>query len=227
MGMVMMLFYATTLQSQAFEVGPVLGGSNYIGDVGATHYIAPKKLAYGAIFKWNRSLRHAFRFSLMHTQLGANDGNANDTSRQMRGYAFDNGLTEASLGIEFNFWEWDLYEFQPQFTPYLFSGINGIYTHDLYLNSDTSELVEKKDKFSVAIPMVIGVKGTITSKLILALEIGARYTFTDNIDGSSPSEFNGGDDLVSFGNQNTNDWYMFSGITLTYTFGRKPCYCSF
>ncbi|MDX1317352.1 MAG: DUF6089 family protein, partial [Xanthomarina gelatinilytica] len=24
-----------------------------------------------------------------------------------------------------------------------------------------------------------------------------------------------------------NDWYMFTGVTLTYTFGRKPCYCVF
>ena len=29
----------------------------------------------------------------------------------------------------------------------------------------------------------------------------------------------------SFGNINNNDWYMFSGITLTYTFGTNPCYC--
>jgi len=26
---------------------------------------------------------------------------------------------------------------------------------------------------------------------------------------------------------NNNDWYTFSGVTVTYTFGRKPCYCSY
>ncbi|MEP2335783.1 MAG: DUF6089 family protein, partial [Nonlabens ulvanivorans] len=32
---------------------------------------------------------------------------------------------------------------------------------------------------------------------------------------------------VRFGNINNNDWYVFSGVTLTYAFGRKPCYCNF
>jgi hypothetical protein len=49
--------------------------------------------------------------------------------------------------------------------------------------------------------------------LVLALETGARYTLTDNIDGS----FN-----QNFGNINNNDWYVFTGATLTYTFGTNP-----
>jgi hypothetical protein len=31
---------------------------------------------------------------------------------------------------------------------------------------------------------------------------------------------------VQFGNINNNDWYVFSGITLTYTLGLKPCHCA-
>jgi hypothetical protein len=27
---------------------------------------------------------------------------------------------------------------------------------------------------------------------------------------------------LKFGNINNNDWYVFSGLTLTYTFGEKP-----
>ena len=59
--------------------------------------------------------------------------------------------------------------------------------------------------------------------LNLSFEIGARYTFSDKIDGSLPynENFN-----YTFGNENNNDWYMFSGFNLTYTFGRQPCYCN-
>jgi hypothetical protein len=48
--------------------------------------------------------------------------------------------------------------------------------------------------------------------------MGARYTLTDNLDGSKKKE-----SLKSsqFGNINNNDWYVFSGLTLTYTFGEK------
>jgi hypothetical protein len=64
--------------------------------------------------------------------------------------------------------------------------------------------------------MALGYKALISPHIVVAAEIGARYTFSDEIDGSLPT-----------GNTNNNDWYVFSGITLTYTFGQKPCYCNF
>jgi len=57
------------------------------------------------------------------------------------------------------------------------------------------------------------------------LEVGFRYRFSDEIDGSvpdSPQRSN-----LSFGNTNSNDSYNLTGLTLTYTFGRRPCYCNF
>ena len=30
---------------------------------------------------------------------------------------------------------------------------------------------------------------------------------------------------LKFGNIRNKDWYTFSGITISYTFGRIPCYC--
>ena len=73
--------------------------------------------------------------------------------------------------------------------------------------------------------MVLGVKSKITNNFILAFEIGARYTFSDELDGSVPdAEFR---EQLSFGNINSNDWYVFTGFTLTYTFGQRPCYCNF
>jgi hypothetical protein len=46
------------------------------------------------------------------------------------------------------------------------------------------------------------------TSLIVALEMGARYTLTDNLDGSIEEE-----SLKSsqFGNINNNDWYVFQG----------------
>jgi hypothetical protein len=47
------------------------------------------------------------------------------------------------------------------------------------------------------------------TSLIVALEMGARYTLTDNLDGSNPKK----ESLKSsqFGNINNNDWYVFQG----------------
>ncbi|WP_121666763.1 type IX secretion system protein PorG [Mesonia aquimarina] len=223
---IMMLFFTSQLQSQTYEIGAYLGGANFIGDVGSTNYINPNSLAFGGIFKWNRSKRHSFRLSVIHADLEADDANANDGRRKARGYSFNNSITEASLGIEYTFWEWNLHDFKSQVSPYLYTGLTGIKYDDFYLNA-RDVLTRNDSRINMAIPMVIGIKGTLDTHWVLALEVGARYTFTDNIDGSTPKEFDGGQNLPSFGNPNTNDWYMFTGITLTYTFGRKPCYCSF
>ena len=51
--------------AQIYEVGIFAGGSNFIGDVGATNYISPNQVAIGGIFKWNRSPRHSFRASII------------------------------------------------------------------------------------------------------------------------------------------------------------------
>ena len=85
----------------------------------------------------------------------------------------------------------------------------------------------KKDKNSgsFAIPIILGIKSNIAPNWVLGAEVGVRYTFTDDIDGSNPS--NGNYKSLHFGNLNNNDWYVFSGITLTYTFGQKPCYCAY
>ena len=37
--------------SQIYEIGVFAGGSNFIGDVGATNYISPNQAAFGGVFK--------------------------------------------------------------------------------------------------------------------------------------------------------------------------------
>ena len=86
-------------------------------------------------------------------------------------------------------------------------------------------LDEKTSSFAIGIPIVLGFKKTVTDRVIIAVEVGARYIFSDEIDGSEPDAIEY--EILRFGNFNNNDWYVFSGLTLTYTFGRKPCYCNF
>ena len=76
-----------------------------------------------------------------------------------------------------------------------------------------------------ALPIILGLKTNISSDFVIGVEFGFRYTFTDNIDSSNPiKEFSDNKDL-KFGELSNKDWYTFSGITFSYTFGRMPCYC--
>ncbi|WP_417885175.1 DUF6089 family protein [Zunongwangia sp.] len=225
-----MLITCANLHSQTYEVGPFIGGANYIGDVGKTNYINPNSLVAGGVFKWNRSTRHAFRFSLLVGKIKANDLDSDDNRRKERGYSFSNTIAEASLGLEFNFWDFDLNKQSPQNTPYLYTGVTYFMADHISLgNTRTGPLQKANEKnWNFAIPLVIGWKTSLSKHLIGGLEIGARYTFTDNLDGSNPEEFTGKlDSVTTFGNSGRNDWYVFTGLTFTVTFGRKPCYFRF
>ena len=222
----LVLFCIQKGASQTFELGGFVGGVNVIGDVGSTTYVNPNTLAFGGIFKWNRSQRHSFRFSAIIAKAEGNDADSKESRRKQRGYSFQNNIKEFSAGLEYTFWEFNLNSGAPAAAPYLFTGItyllydaSRITASGIYKNYDQAR--------TFAIPMVLGYKATLSTKLIAAFEIGARYSFTDDIDASNPVlGFEDNEDL-KFGNQNNNDWYVFTGITFSFTFGREPCYCNF
>ena len=211
------------LTAQIHEIGVFLGGSNFIGDVGKTTYVSPNEPAIGILYKWNKSPRHSFRFSYTQSAISGNDLDSEIPGRSQRGYKFKNNIKEFSAGLEFNFFDFNLHEvLMRKITPYVFSGVS-YFAHDelFVVNGET-----KKDytASTFAIPMVVGVKGNVLENFILGFEIGARYTFTDNLDGSLPKNENLAP--LKFGNINSKDWYVFTGFTVTYTFGEKPCYCA-
>jgi hypothetical protein len=215
------IFLFQIARAQNHEIGVFAGGSNYIGDVGRTNYIYPRKIAFGVLYKWNVNPRYAWRFSILTSKVGGNDYASSNKARTDRGYYFENSVIEASAGFEFNFFDFDLNERPFVSTPYLYTGLS-------YFTSDDYYVVNKKylssgNSGGLALPIIAGYKVKITDSFILGVEAGARYTFTDDLDGSTPK--NGNLKNLQFGNINSNDWYVFTGLTLTYTFGQKPCYC--
>lgn len=210
--------------SQIHEIGGFLGGSNFIGDVGSTKYIAPNDFAVGLVYKWNQSPRYAWRASITFSELKGIDSKSDDPRRKERGYKFSNQIIEGSLGMEFNFFEFDQHSERALSSPYVYTGISVAQHDNFYFNNQGQIVSENTKSFAYGIPMIVGFKTSFLDHLVLGVEIGARYTFTDELDGSVPD----GKHLIdtySFGNTNSNDWYVFTGVTLTYSFGRNPCYC--
>ncbi len=209
--------------AQMYEIGAFAGGANTIGDVGRTNFILPSNLAVGGMFKWNASKRYAWRASIIYAKITADDALSNISSRKQRGFVVDNTVLETSAGLEFNFVEYNLHKLGPAFTPYLYTGVT-YFRYD-YNYFSAGQLVDANQRDGAfAIPMTVGMKLRVGQQFIIGAEVGARYTFTDNLDASNPSKSSIGQQLdVDFGNTNSKDWYVFSGITFTYTFGRVPC----
>lgn len=216
------MFCALNSNAQINELGVFLGGINYIGDVGPTNYISPNEPAFGIIYKWNRSPRHAYRFSYYQGNIASKDIDSEVPSRELRGNSFKNNIKEFSAGLEFNFLEFDLHSNEKTTTPYVFTGINYFIYNEIFILNNKSHLDYRHSTF--AIPMIVGLKTRLINNLIIGIEVGARYTFTDNLDGSNP--INENLETLKFGNLNSKDWYVFSGFTLTYTFGKNPCFCA-
>ena len=213
--------------SQTYEIGGMIGGANYIGDVGKTNYINPNSLAVGGLFKWNRSARHAFRGSVMIARIKGDDAESSNSRRKQRGYSFKNTIKEVSVGIEYTFWDFEVHSQKAISTPYLYTGLTYFSYSTLSKEKDRSIMTKYGDGGSFAVPMVIGYKANMGQNAMIGFEIGARYTFTDNLDGSNPVNDKADFENLKFGNTNSDDWYVFTGVTVTFAFGRRPCYCNF
>ncbi len=217
---VLCLLMAMAAGAQTYEVGLFGGGANNIGDIGRMNYIAPSGPAFGALFKWNKSKRYAWRAHVIYGEFTADDSKSDMSSRQQRALRMEQSVLEASAGLEFNFVEYNLHKLGPAFTPYLYTGIS-YFRYD-YNYFDAGQLIDLNQREgAIAIPMTAGAKLRLNQFLILGAEIGARYTFTDNLDASNPEGSNF--EAFRLGNVFSDDWYVFSGLTLTFTFGRKPC----
>ena len=221
------VFISNFINSQFHEAGIFLGGSNYIGEIGSDYYILPTNPAFGLIYKWNINTRYSLRASVITTSLKASDYRTNDINRFGRAYSFENNLTEASLGIEFNFVDFNLHNQELNFTPYLFLGLNYINYDKFYFDSSlipiSKPITRDEQDQSFSIPLILGFKINPNPFFVIGLEIGAKYALTDNLDGSDQGK-NDSLNQYSYGNKNNNDWYIFSGITISFTFGDLACY---
>lgn len=216
------LIFQNVLTAQIHEIGVFLGGSNFIGDVGKTTYVSPEKLAFGILYKWNKSPRHSYRFSYTQSTIMGNDLDSDVPGRVDRGYNFKNEIKEISAGLEFNFFDFNLHDvLTKKATPYVYTGLTYFAYDELFVVNGETHKDYTAGTF--AIPMIVGVKSNVFENIVLGFEVGARYTFTDNLDGSLPKNKNL--EHLKFGNLNSKDWYVFTGFTITYTFGEKPCYC--
>ncbi|MFA5297620.1 MAG: DUF6089 family protein [Lutibacter sp.] len=214
------VFVTITSKAQINEVGIFVGGSNYIGDIGPEYYINPNNLMAGVIYKWNLNPRIAFRGTFTYTELSSDDADATNKARYNRGMRFTNSIKEIAAGIEFNYFEYNLNDYTKTQTPYLlveFAAFN--YNVVKSENPPGSSQYNYESKTAFAIPFGIGYKMKLVDKFAIALELRAQYTFVDDIDYNNQEI-----DSLKFGNPKSNDWYILTGISLVYSFGRPPCY---
>lgn len=225
--------FTSIFLGQLHEVGISLGGTNYVGDIGRNYYFYPNKLAGSLFYKYNWNPKIAFRGTYSYLPISANDANADTGYRKNRGINFSNTINELAIGIEYNFYEYDLSSDDKTWTPYLmfeFAAFNytGVNDYNVRNVSGTNEIViDYAEKTSLAIPFGIGYKSKLFGTLAFAIEAKFRYTFKDDLDfiTNDALSIDQTGNPVKLNLEGTgNDWYMFTGVSLIYTFGRPACY---
>lgn len=219
-GLILLILLAcvvTPLQSQTHEIGFFAGGSNYVGDIGSTNYISPHEFAGGLVYKYNLNPRIALRGTYTYIPVSGNDNDADNAFRQNRGISFSNTIHEFAAGVEFNFFDYNINDYRTTFTPYILAEV-AAFNYKSPEPTSSSNTILLKNKFSYTVPVGIGLKGRLADNFAIAFETGVRFTFVDDIDFTTDRI-----NSLDFGG-NGNDWYVFSGVSIVYTFGRPPCF---
>ncbi len=202
---------------QIHEIGAFIGGSNYVGDVGKTAYLLPNNFSGSIIYKNNINPRIALRATLSYLAISGDDAKSSNSVRINRNFNFKNEIKEFAVGIEYNFFEYDMTSLDQSYTPYILLELAAFNYNTVASEVSTGEY-NLKNATSFAIPFGLGFKTRIADNIGFAIETRIRYTFKDDIDYTTNKI-----QSLNFGG-NSNDWYMFTGISLVYAFGRPACY---
>ncbi|HEX8349509.1 MAG TPA: DUF6089 family protein [Hymenobacter sp.] len=219
-------FFCGSAQAQnTSEVGIGLGATNYRGEISPEYQLQNNRPAITAFYRKDISVPVTLRGALMGGFLRAADDNVNGVNggvpplQRYRQANTKGSVFEASGVLEYNFMDYHYRKDKIHFTPYLFVGIAAFYANMTTASNNTAlggAFNEESSLLGLAIPAGAGLKYALSEHLNLGFEVGVRKTFTDELDHLSKQD----PFLV---NPHDQDWYYYSGLSLSYTFYKIPC----
>jgi hypothetical protein len=247
------LFGMTAFSQTTMEVGLFGGISYYLGDLNPGLHFINSRPAYGVLARYIIDSRWVIKANAYRGTVRSDDrmGNAS-----MKGLKFESKVTDISLTCEFNFYDYFTGGRRHSLTPYIFGGFgmffynptaDGVNLRSIGTEGQQIGFDGRKPykAYSIGVPFGIGFKYSLNSRLCFSAEWGMRKTFTDYLDDISTTYYLDGsqidpanaDQVLSDptmlhkprqerGNPSTNDWYNFTGVSLTYKFrlfGNKKC----
>ncbi len=225
------------------ELGIILGGSYYLGEINTTAHFRYSEPAAGIFFRYAPNFRYAFRWGFNYGSLYGSDASSKNPDQILRNANFRTKLYELNTIAEFNFVEYRLGSSRYYASMYIFAGIAGFHFKpegnigagwQALQPMRTEGQARKYSLYQFSVPFGLGFKYNLGEIVGIAFEWGPRKTFTDYIDDISgkypdplknPPSGNGlsyayrnkeAVDLVGTmrGNPRTKDWYFFYGLTI-------------
>jgi len=182
------------------ELGFILGGSYYTGELNRMGHFRQVSPAAGIIYRYNVNPRLALRGSVFGGHIKGDDTKSRNDFDQNRNLSFRSPLVEGAFGLEFNYMNYAtgrLFGERYWYTPYMIIQLSVFYFNPkAELDGQWYELqplgtegqgtsLSSQSTYSrvqVSMPIGLGFKFNIHKKVQVSIEYGARLTFTDYLD---------------------------------------------
>ena len=211
------LFINNKVLSQFLEPGIGLGILSYSGDLKRGYSLSSASLGLEIFQRLNLSKHISVKGGIKRGSIKGEEKILDALSKR-RNYSFKSKVNEFSTKIEYNFLDYFDETGEKIFTPYLFLGL-GV---NMLKNIEKNNLkISEKNKLNLILPFGIGFKYLYKNRFSLGLEFEIKKTFTDEIDNLESNEL-----LIknfNYGNPNSNDYYYFTGFTISYILYTIPC----
>ena len=106
------------------ELGVILGGSNYLGDLNTYNPLYNIKPAGGILYRYNVHSRLCWRGSLLYGNVGASDADASEALLRNRNLSFQSTIYEIGGGLEFSYLPFQLGHDKYRGTAYIMVGVS-------------------------------------------------------------------------------------------------------
>ena len=242
------------ISGQSMEAGLYGGGMYYLGDLNPGKQFMNYNIAYGILARYNINDRWAVKLSAYRGNVKGNSTQSKFLPE--RDLSFSSPVTDISAVAEFNFFDFYVGSRKNWISPYIYAGFSFFLFNpqnggvSLQTIGTEGQNVGYQGRtpyktYSFGIPFGLGVKISLARRLGLAVFWEMHKTFTDYLDDVSTTYYMVGSTInkddpsrllsdptrsydpgMERGNPRNNDWYSFSGITLTYKFNlvsRKRC----
>ncbi|MDX2360453.1 MAG: DUF6089 family protein [Crocinitomicaceae bacterium] len=179
------------------ELGIMGGVTYYIGDLNSFGHFRNSHIAGSLIYRYNVNARWAVRANFMYGRLSADDSQANDPIKKSRNLNFNTDIYELAVGVEFNYFPFQLGHDRYKGTAYILAeiGVFRMNPKTMY-NGTEMELqplgtegqgtsLNTRKHYSLTqftIPLGVGARVSLGERVGLNFEFGIRKTFTDYID---------------------------------------------
>jgi hypothetical protein len=217
LAIVAILFLPSLSFSQAWDIGIMLGGAGYYGDVNNEFFIQPRQLRGGAIgfIRYHATERLTIRANVGYMRVVGIDSLSTSKWQTVRNLNFYSDIREASVQMELNLLPDRARgrRILNRTIPYLFGGVGffhftpyTIYQGRVFNLAQLGTSGIKYSQTALSFPVGMGIRTYLTPNLILGVEGGLRFTTTswiDDINGTqsrypSPASLNSTDARIAY-----------------------------